>query len=338
MTLQQVANHAGVSASTVSRVINAVPGIRAETIEAVHRSMRALSYAPGTRSAGEPVITDLTGAKVAFAVLYSNDTLLPAYESLLRGVSAGAARFKLDLQVLLGADVQSTVDQLIRAEFDGLVLHGMIDSIQRSEPLHEIPTVWVLGNRRRPTWGDQVMPDNTTIGQIAAQYLLSRGHRRAMYFGISNGWSVGIRMLSFQQGVEDAGGTTVMVSHKPDAAGRVKDAEVANACEALVKAYRQTPERPTGLFISEDWLVRHVYNSLKAASITPGRDLTIISCNNDRPYLVGVDPVPATIDIRHESIGLRAIEQLCSRIIHRGESDRLRMMVEPQLVLPPTGA
>lgn len=279
-------------------------------------------------------VDDLVGARVAFAVLYSNDTLVPAYECLLRGVSAGAAKFRLDLQVLLGADVQSTVDQLTRAKFDGLILHGMIDAIRRSEPLHDVPTVWLLGNRRRPTWGDQVMPDNTTIGQIAARYLLSKGHRRVMYFGFSSGWSISIRMLSFQQAIEDAGAEITVVTHQPGAIGSVHGADVAAAGEKLIQAYRTAEQRPTGLFISEDWLVRHVYNMLRTAGIRPGVDLDVISCNNDRPYLVGVDPVPATIDIRHESIGLRAVEQLCLRMINRGDDDRLRLMVEPQLVPP----
>jgi hypothetical protein len=64
--------------------------------------------------------------------------------------------------------------------------------------LANLPTVWLMANREKPLWGDQVMPDNTAIGETAAQYLLRRGPRQLAYLGTRSGaWYLPIRSLAF---------------------------------------------------------------------------------------------------------------------------------------------
>ena len=46
MSIEEVAKHAGVSAATVSRVLNAVPVVSPSTVEAVKAAMVALNYDP----------------------------------------------------------------------------------------------------------------------------------------------------------------------------------------------------------------------------------------------------------------------------------------------------
>ena len=343
MTLQEIARHAGVSASTVSRVINSIPGITASTVENVRRSMRALSYTPSPRRRGRAKSPDLTDAKVAFvAIGPSGNQLAPAYDYLLRGISSAALQRQIDLHINFVADheLPALAQKFAGNGFDGLLLQGVIESPALIRALRHIPTVWLMGNRRRPTWGDQVMPDNATVGQLAAQYLLRHNHRQVMYSGIASGWWIGVRMLAFQQAVEDAGGAvTDVVYQQPE--GSVSNSVNAEVLVAkLVEAYRAADPKPTALFVAEDWLVRPVFNALAVAGITigAGHDLEVISCNNDRAHLAGVNPVPATIDIRYEAIGCRAVEQLAFLITQAAPQDRVRIMIEPQLVPPPAMA
>src|SRR5437016_5338435 len=46
MNIVEVASHAGVSTATVSRVLNEIPGVRAETARQVRASLEALNYFP----------------------------------------------------------------------------------------------------------------------------------------------------------------------------------------------------------------------------------------------------------------------------------------------------
>lgn len=342
MTVRQVAQHAGVSASTVSRVINSLPGIKAETVAAVQRAMAALSYTPTVRRRSEsPAVAGVDGRKVAFVVMdVSGSRSLPAYDYLLRGVSGAAVRHGIDLQVLFLSDVATAVRRLSGSKFDGLILHGVFGPASAGDaPLHRLPTVWVMGNRRRPTWGDQVMPNNATVGQIAAGHLIDRGHRRVGYFGLRSSWSFGVRKLAFEYAIEDAGGSVLTIDHRPADLDAVGHADLDAGVAALMAAFEASPERPTALFLAEDEFVRPVYRALQAAGLRvgPGGDVEVVSCNNDPSHLVGVWPLPATIDIRYELIGDRAVEQLVGRQTRGGPQDRMRIMIEPELVLSPTG-
>ena len=99
-----------------------------------------------------------------------------------------------------------------------------------------------------------------------------------------------------------------------------------------------TPDRPTGLFVSEDRLLPAVDAALAEHGLVsgPGGDVELISCNNERPHLARLRHAPvAEIDIRVESIGRRAVEQLVWRLRHpEAPLERIRSMVEPVVVEP----
>src|SRR3954447_16933208 len=93
MSISKVAKLAGVSSSTVSRVINNHPRVAPETAQAVRKAMQALSYTPSERRPGpKPSYRSRNGvANIAFLVLgTSRSRATPAFEDLLRGVSMGA--------------------------------------------------------------------------------------------------------------------------------------------------------------------------------------------------------------------------------------------------------
>ncbi|MGC4032862.1 MAG: LacI family DNA-binding transcriptional regulator [Tepidisphaeraceae bacterium] len=287
MTLQKVAERAGVSTSTVSRVINSMPGITAATAEVVRRAMRELAYTPPLRRrVAQPIAQPTRPARVGFVVfdLAAGKSHVPAYDYLLRGVAAAAGKFSVDLNVTFENDPDTAVQRLAGSGFDGLILHGSFPHLDKSRPLHHIPTAWLLGNPRRPIWGDQIMPDNATVGQIAANYLLERGHKHSIVFGIVSSWWMPIRELAFRQAIEDAGQTVQSAVFSPNNAERSRPQDVETAIAEFIRIYKAADPKPTGLFITEDWLVRPFYNALHQAgiSIGPGADLDVIACNNDR--------------------------------------------------------
>ncbi len=274
------------------------------------------------------------GYKVAFTILQAQRGLTPAYDHMLRGVSAACNRFGLHLHVGFVDDPTVAVRQMLEPRHDGLLLHGICPPAPQIALLKSTPTVWLMGNSRRPTWGDQVMPDNALIGRTAASYLLSRGHSQAIYFGMTSGWSMGVRALAFENTLEEAGGRGRIIHQKISGNDKPIEQDIEQGIGEVVSLYRRLDPKPTGLFIAEDWLVRDAYKILTSAGIRPGEELDIISCNNDRPHLLGLTPPPATIDIRFETIAYRGVEQLLNRMRGDRHDDRLRIMVEPKLVEP----
>jgi len=71
--------------------------------------------------------------------------------------------------------------------------------------------------------------------------------------------------------------------------------------------------------------------ALAARDVKVGRDLSLISCNNERPLLMGIHPALTTIDVHAETIGARAVDQLAWRTQHP-EEPSVNIGVEPSLV------
>src|SRR3954471_14368071 len=184
MSINKVAKLAGVSNSTVSRVMNNHPRVAPETAEAVRRAMKELGYKPSDRRPGpKPSLRTRTGAAgIAFLVFgTSRNPATSAFEELLHGVSMWASQYDLNLVFAHVPDPAQLPARVLEQRVDGLLLHGAPPGSGVREKLRRVPTVWLMGNRRRPDWGDQVMPDGYEIGDSAARYLVSKGHKRLAF-------------------------------------------------------------------------------------------------------------------------------------------------------------
>src|SRR5438874_11783037 len=157
MSINKVAKLAGVSSSTVSRVINNHPRVAPETAQNVRKAMQTLNYTPSERRPGPKpqVRSRATSADIAFFVLGTSRTrTTPAFENLLRGVSLGASRLGLNLMFHHIAEPDRLPMRVLEQRLDGILLHGATPGEETRERLRRIPTVWLMGNVRRPHWGD----------------------------------------------------------------------------------------------------------------------------------------------------------------------------------------
>ena len=103
MSITKVADLAGVSSSTVSRVINNHPRVAPATAEAVRRAMARLDYTPSDRRPGPKPFQRqrAESAHVKFLALGSvRGSATPGFSELLSGVSEAATRHGLRLSVL----------------------------------------------------------------------------------------------------------------------------------------------------------------------------------------------------------------------------------------------
>ncbi|MGN6626387.1 MAG: substrate-binding domain-containing protein, partial [Tepidisphaeraceae bacterium] len=90
--------------------------------------------------------------------------------------------------------------------------------------------------------------------------------------------------------------------------------------------------RPTGLFVpGTDDVVIGVYRELEKRGVSVGRDLELISVNNDLNRLWTLDPSLANIDIQPELIGRAAVDLLLWRLSRLTEPRR-KIVVPPRLV------
>lgn len=334
MSMLNVAKLAGVSISTVSRVVNDHPCVSVSTVESVRKAMAELNFTPSIRKGalaarrhGSERVT-----RLAFVVLSPGASLSPGFERLLRGLSDACTQYDVEIGYHFLQNANRLPARIKKGEIDGVLLFGPRPGRAIQQQLEQLPTVWLMANPERPTWGDQVMPDNMRIGEIAAHYLLERGHRRVAYLNsVSQSWGLDVRGLFFALTAREQR-AEVLELKAADLDPAPTDAR--QSIERLVQQMFNAENRPTGLFVLEDCLLAILQNVLDKFGIDygSGGELELISCNNERQYFMGLRHVPATIDIRTEVIARRGVEQMLWRLEHDNSAERVRFTIEPALV------
>lgn len=343
MSMRQVAQMAGVSTSTVSRVLNERPNVAADTVAAVRRAVQDLQFRPVLRRSrtANDARAGLRYGTVAFVMFGADDTRRwPILSKLLRGVSNAMESLHLNLLFTCVSKVSELPPRMLDGSVDGVLLNRSIPNQELEDTIRSFPAVWLMAGTRQPLWGDQVMPDNTGIGETAAAYLKRFGHRHVAYLGTGQGsWSLAIRALSFSRAAYESGMTATVINaaEQTSTPFSLQSADGwMKAAKLVVDRLRQIDPRPTGLFVAEDQFLPGIDAALQAHGLStgPGGAVQIISCNNERPYLAGLRTEPATIEINAESIGWRAVEQLVWRVRNPDVADRIRTMVAPTLIEP----
>lgn len=334
MSISKVAKLAGVSNSTVSRVINNHPRVAPETAKSVRKAMRTLDYTPSDRRPGpKPSLRTRTGATtVAFLVFgTARNRTTPAFERLLNGVSLASSSYNLNLLFAQAQNPEEMPARLMDSNVNGLLLHGVLPSPAIRQQLQRIPTVWLMGNRSRPEWGDQVMPDGYEIGELAAKFLVQRGHKELAFFDLdSEHWAFRVYGHAFASIGASLGATVHELQQKRQLSDDYWQPYTSNATEALIDRYAALQTKPTGIFVADDMQAAMIQPALqrRGFDVRPG-GIEIVSCNNEQPYLMGLSPRPTSIDIRAENIGRRGVEQLVWRLEHPEVVERTTIAVQP---------
>jgi LacI family transcriptional regulator len=183
-TMRDVAAVAGVSLSTVSRVVNGAPPVRPDLAEKVQRAVEMLGYrhnlaARNLRSA------DRLSASIG---LVFEDVSNPFFSAIHRGVE-DVARTRSVLTFAGSSDEQpdrerELTEALIARRVDGLIVVPASDnhSYLEREVVAGIALVFV---DRPPRFldADTVLSDNVGGARTAVSHLVAAGHRRIAFLG-----------------------------------------------------------------------------------------------------------------------------------------------------------
>src|SRR5947209_4273553 len=283
MSITKVAKLAGVSSSTVSRVINNHPRVAPNTEKSVRKAMEELGYTPSERRPGPKSQNRLrTETKnIGFLVFGASDgQATPAFSDLLRGVSMGATENNLSLAFHYVPDPEQLPARILDQGIDGILLHGARPGTEIERRLRRVPTVWLMGNRRRPEWGDQVMPDAYEVGHLAAQYLIERGHEHMAFMNLDRDfWPFRQYYLAFSSAATDVDHQVTDVEQSRQTSPDYWRTHTAAAVDALVERFLAISPRPTGIFVADDTQVALIQPALQNAGVKIGRgDTQVVSC------------------------------------------------------------
>ena len=185
ITIAHVAEAAGVSRATVSRVMNGLETVDPEIGRRVREAAERLNYTPST------VARSLAMGRTQTVAIVVPDLANPMFQETLRGLSRAAA--KADYRVLVADSIENPDEEVIlareaRRRCDALVLVSpRMDSAVLGELLPELAPV-VLVNRESPVRGVPSLAVDYGAGIRAIVAELRRlGHRRIAYLAGPDG-------------------------------------------------------------------------------------------------------------------------------------------------------
>lgn len=341
VTMQDIAEEAGVSKSTVSRALDGGRNLDPKTVQRVKRAAESLGYIKtAVRRGGQSrrrqgihtgTITFLSVHQRTPQEMYE----IPIFSPLLGEIQEIVTMRGMDLTLAHSPDGNFVPPALARKKTDGVLLAGnavLGPSLRKS--LSNIPCVWCFrGAAEGKPKFDHVDFDKSCIGEMAANYLFGRGHQHLAYadFPTSN---LGLidRREQFIEAVKKHGGSVEIATVSKS----YKDRNDLLARVIIENLLKMSP-RPTGMFVSTDERMVSLFYVLREKGLEPGRDIELIGCNNDKTALQHLHPRPATIDPQMGTVGARAVEQLFFRMASPNMRGQTEILVKPELVPPEEG-
>ena len=256
-TMKDVAAHAGVGLSTVSRVVSGKSGVSRTKRQAVERAIAALGY---SRNDFAHTLRTGSARTIGAVVTRISD---PFYAELVAAIENRAQERDLLVLVASGGDDpregERVLKRMLSRRLDGLIVvaHEEVDlTFLDAERDAGTPIVFV----DRPPQGlhaDLVLVDNERGAADAVRHLARGGHRSiACIAHVSGRYTSERRQTGFRRGVREQG-----LADRPELIVAVED-EVEACVEALRELF-SLPDAPTALFTTNSRTTKAVLGALR---------------------------------------------------------------------------
>jgi DNA-binding LacI/PurR family transcriptional regulator len=316
-----------VSKSTVSRVINGEPRVRAEVVEQVRQVIAELGYVPN--QAARQLVTRRTGAVAVVASQPQNRLFLdPFFDCLLRGVRRELAEHGAQAVLLFldePDDRTRVADYLGGGHVDGAVLFSLRPGDRLHEMADRLDIPVVFGGRPLPRDGDAGRPhayvdgDNRGGARQAVQHLVSLGRTK-------------IATVTGPHDQEDsaaerlAGYRDVLPDAPPELTERADYTEQGGA-DAMAALLDRCPGLDA-VFVASDLMAAGALRTLRERGRRVPEDVAVIGFDDLTEISEATDPPLTTVHQDVERMG-----RLMARVLFDRAAQLSSVVVPTRLVL-----
>ncbi|QBE61912.1 LacI family DNA-binding transcriptional regulator [Pseudoduganella lutea] len=324
VTLQQVADAAGVSLNTASRAIRADRYVSDEARARVQEAAERLQYRPNV------LARRMRGDKARLLGIFVNAIGWGVVHELVDHISEEARRLDFDLVVFSAQNFHDRrrigTSDLLADLCDGLLMllpnreDKILDVLER-----ERGNCVLVSFAAREIGLPVVSVDNRAGGRTATEHLLGLGHRRIAFIHGSHATGQSTeRQKGYVDALEAAG-------IAPDPAlmvlGNFNPVETRAATTDLL----DLAEPPTAIFAANDGMALTVLEVLRARGLAVPADISVIGFD-DMPLASYAQPPLTTLRQPSHDIAVRAVHRLLAMI--DGEPfDPARELIAAELVV-----
>ncbi|MET7494358.1 LacI family DNA-binding transcriptional regulator [Streptomyces sp900116325] len=325
VTLAEVAQHAGVSASTVSYVLSGKRSISMATRERVERSIQQLGYHP---NAGARALASSRSNIIALMVPLRTDMYVPVMMEIAIAVATTARAHGYDVLLLTGEEGPAAVRRIAGSSLaDAMILMDVELHDERLPLLLETERAAVLIGLPAETDGLTCVDlDFEATGALCVEHLAGLGHREIAVIGEAA--AVYDRHTGFAERTMDgvrtkAQQTGVRVLHRPC------DGGYAAMERTLARIFDERPGT-TGFIVQNESAVEPLLNLLRQQGRAVPEDVSVVAICPQQ--LASEASVRLTsVAIPAQEMGRRAVEQVVAKLGGRG-TDEVELLA-PELTI-----
>ncbi|HBP29396.1 MAG TPA: LacI family transcriptional regulator [Advenella kashmirensis] len=326
ITVQEVADQAGVSIGTVSRVINNVPGVKPAVAQKVQAAIEQLGWSPNIAA------QNIRNPSLRMVGFIFSDIRNSLYSSMTKGAEEVLSK-KGYLLVTASSDGSPDREVVLMEFFKRRRADGMILTVQDENNQAVLAAIRNLGiphvmmERELPMGSMSIGADHFRGTRQAVEYLLGLGHRRIALITGGPGTRVARdRIRALEETLKSAG-------IEPDPNLFCLDSFSAEYGLSQTQRLMNMKEPPTALLSMGVRLLPGVLEALQLLGKSIPDDLSLISSNDTDIARIMTPQITA---VRYDALALGRIaaESLMDQIENRANADQPgRIEIPTELVL-----
>jgi len=331
ITIKDVAQAAGVSTQTVSRVLNNRPDVSPDTRASVQQVISKMGYAPNVLARSLSRGRSNTLGIVGFGLGYYGST------SVLTGIEKKSNQlgfsFILSLLDRFEADrVDEILRDLLSRQVEGIIwaVPGISEVFQGfPQKLQEIPVPVVFLNTEKTNHDVVVAMDNRQGGRLATQHLLDQSYQKVgILTGPKEWWEARQRERGWRETLLEAG---------YDDLDDLKVEGDWSAASGEVGLHAMMAKAPDidAVFVSNDQMALGVFQAARRMGLQVPGDFGIVGFD-DIPESAYFYPSLTTVRQNAEKLGAVAVEQMAQWIQANQDNEEFNpdtRWVQPRLIV-----
>lgn len=327
ITIKEVAKLAGVSPSTVSRVISDSPRISNDTKKIVREAMKKLGYHPNAIARS---LVNKSTKTIGIVMPQSVEKALlnPFFPQALSGITSAAHEKGYCVLLSTGNDerdqLKSIRNIIMSGRVDGVLL--MYSSIDNAilNGIRELGTpVVIIGKPLEYSDILYVDNDNVDASYKITEQLIKKGHKKIAFLSGLFRFIVSLDRLE--------GYRSALINNNIEFNGKyiAQSEYLQQGGYDHMKKFLKLSEKPTAVVVTDDIMAFGVMDAIKEEGLEIPEDIEIVSFNNV-PLSEFSTPKLTSIDINSYSLGYEACKLIIDNI--DGVDDKLKVIVPTKVI------
>lgn len=322
-TIYQVAERAGVSLSTVSRVLNGKASVNKVLRERVEKAVEELNYRPNS------VARSLANSRTDSIGVLVPELNAPFFGDLMQAVESTLRAADKHVIITVGRNCLETekdaVEFLISRNCDALIMHAEALSDEYLLELNQSKLPIALVNRQVEGLSEACTTlDNEKGGYLATRHLLELGHKNIAYIsGPIEKRDAKLRLEGHNRALSEAG-----VSANSELIFEGNYTEEDGKLGLLELMARDQPF--TALVCANDWMASGAISCARDLGMSLPHDLSIVGFD-DVVFAHHVFPRLTTISNPVANMAEMSAKYILNKVY--GQANDVKLSFEPTLIL-----